>query len=139
MLASNCAQTPHELIGFGDDDAENPHNLFVGFGGNDAQNPYEFIGFGDDDAHSPYEFIGFGDDDAHNPYEFIGFGDDDAHTVKTRSEIRPPLTRVSWRSTDFLVFSQVFLFFLFIIIDFAGLEGRVIYRHVLLTESRLYS
>ena len=54
-------------------------------------------------------------------------------TVGALSEIRLHLARVPWRSVDFLFFYVVFDVFLYIFIDFAGLEGLVIYWAVLLT------
>ena len=51
----------------------------------------------------------------------------------TLREIRLNLARVPWRSVD-LLFLYIDLFsFLYIVIDFAGLEGLVIYWAVLLT------
>ena len=59
--------------------------------------------------------------------------------VRTLSEIRLPLARVPWRSIAFVYFHHGSLYFLkYVPIDVAGLEGLVIYRYVLLTESRLY-
>ena len=54
-------------------------------------------------------------------------------TVGALSEIRLHLARVPWRSVDFLFFYVVVDVFLYIFIDFAGLEGLVIYWAVLLT------
>ena len=60
------------------------------------------------------------------------------YTVGALSEIRLHLARVPWRSVDFLFFYVVFDVFLYIFIDFAGLEGLVIYWAVLLTGFWLY-